>query len=60
MGAKKNEINHERKYGNSIVNKSMVAMESKFESIKRKLQYSYQNIENNIYFPFFFFSKEKY
>ena len=57
MGAKKNEINHERKCGNSIVNKSMVAMESQFESKKRKLRESYQNIENNIYFPFFFLKR---
>ena len=58
MGAKKNKINHERKCDNSIVNKSMAAMESKFESTKRKLRESYQNIENGICFPFF--SKEKY
>ena len=53
----KNEINHERNVGNSILNNSSAALESKFESTKRKLQESYQNIEKGICFPFY--SKEK-
>ena len=59
MGDTKNEINHERKGGNSLVNKYMakVEMESKFESTKRKLQESYKNI-NKVFFYFLFLSKK--
>ena len=39
----------------SILNKPMAALESKFESTKRKLQESYKNIENGICFLFLFF-----
>ena len=57
----KNEINNHAIEGDkSILNKSMAALESKFESTKRKLQESYKNIENGIRFLFLlFFSKEK-
>ena len=52
----KNEINnHARKGDKPILNKSMAALESKFESTKRKLQESYKNIENGICFLFLFF-----
>ena len=52
----KNEINNHARKGD----KSMAALESKFESTKRKLQESYKNIENGIRFLFLlFFSKEK-
>ena len=59
MGDTKNEINHERKCGNSLINKYMaeVEMESKFESTKRKLQESYKNI-NKVFFYFLFLSKK--
>ncbi|WKA01941.1 hypothetical protein VitviT2T_020189 [Vitis vinifera] len=43
----KNEINNHAIEGDkSILNKSMAALESKFESTKRKLHESYKNIEN--------------
>ncbi|XP_034703705.1 uncharacterized protein LOC117928048 [Vitis riparia] len=45
-GDEKNEINHEIEGDNSILNKYMAAVESKFEYTKRKLQESYKNIEN--------------
>ena len=54
-GDKKNEINHEIEGDNSILNKYMAAVESKFEYTKRKLQESYKNIENGISFLFFSF-----
>ena len=53
----KNKINHERNVGNSILNNSMATLESKFESKKKKLQESYQNIEKCNCFPFY--SNEK-
>ena len=56
----KNEINNHAIEGDkSILNKSMAALESKFESTKRKLHESYKNIENGIcfLFPFFFLKK---